>query len=84
MKNIKAILAELSMELRRAEDVDLAASETLQNLHGDVEQLEKSGATDVGWLLDRVKELESKFAASHPVLERLARELADAIAKMGI
>lgn len=84
MKNIKAILAELSMELRRAEDVDLAASETLQNLHGDVEQLEKSGETDVGWLLDRVKELESKFAASHPVLERLARELADAIAKMGI
>jgi hypothetical protein len=35
-------------------------------------------------MLDRVKALESRFAATHPVLERTARELADAIAKMGI
>ena len=48
------------------------------------DRLEESGGTDVESMLDRVKELESRFAANHPVLEQTARELADALAKMGI
>ena len=84
MKNIRAFLAQLSKELQRAEDVDIEAREILQNLHRDVEQLEESDSTQIQSVLDRVKALESRFAATHPVLERTARELADAIAKMGI
>ena len=84
MKNIRAFLAQLSKELQRAEDVDIEAREILQELHRDVEQLEESDSTQIQSVLDRVKALESRFAASHPVLERTARELADAIAKMGI
>ncbi len=84
MKNIRAFLAQLSKELQRAEDVDIEAREILQELHGDVEQLEESDSTQIQSVLDRVKALESRFAATHPVLERTARELADAIAKMGI
>ena len=84
MKNIRAFLAQLSKELQRAEDVDIEAREILQELHRDVEQLEGSDSTQIKSVLDRVKALESRFAASHPVLERTARELADAIAKMGI
>jgi ABC-type transporter Mla subunit MlaD len=84
MKNIRAFLAQLSKELQRAEDVDIEAREILQDLHRDVEQLEESDSTQIKSVLDRVKALESKFAATHPVLERTARELADAIAKMGI
>lgn len=84
MKNIRAFLAQLSRELQRAEDVDIEAREILQDLHRDVEQLEESDSTQIKSVLDRVKALESKFAATHPVLERTARELADAIAKMGI
>jgi thiamine kinase-like enzyme len=84
MKNIRAFLAQLSKELRRAEDVDIEAREILQELHRDVEQLEESDSTQIQSVLDRVKALESRFAATHPVLERTARELADAIAKMGI
>ena len=71
MKNIRAFLAQLSRELQ-------------QELHRDVEQLEESDSTQIQSVLDRVKALESRFAATHPVLERTARELADAIAKMGI
>jgi multidrug resistance efflux pump len=82
MKNIRAFLAQLSKELQRAEDVDIEAREILQDLHRDVEQLEESDRTQIQSVLDRVKALESKFAATHPVLERTARELADAIAKM--
>ncbi len=84
MKNIRAFLAQLSKELQRAEDVDIEAREILQELHRDVEQLEESDSTQIQSVLDRVKALESRFAATHPVLERTARELADAIAKMGI
>ena len=84
MKNIRAFLAQLSKELQRAEDVDIEAREILQELHGDVEQLEESDSTQIQSVLDRVKALESRFAATHPILERTARELADAIAKMGI
>jgi thiamine kinase-like enzyme len=84
MKNIRAFLAQLSKELQRAEDVDIEAREILQELHRDVEQLEESDSTQIKSVLDRVKALESRFAATHPILERTARELADAIAKMGI
>ena len=84
MKNIRAFLAQLSKELQRTDDVDIEAREILQELHGDVEQLEESDSTQIQSVLDRVKALESRFAATHPVLERTARELADAIAKMGI
>ena len=84
MKNIRAFLAQLSRELQRAEDVDIEARKILQDLHRDVEKLEESDSTQIKSVLDRVKALESRFAATHPVLERTARELADAIAKMGI
>lgn len=84
MKNIRAFLAQLSKELQRAEDVDIEARQILQDLHRDVENLEESDSTQIESVLDRVKALESKFAANHPVLERTAQELADAIAKMGI
>lgn len=84
MKTIRAILAQLHKELQRAEDVDIEAREMLQHLHRDVEGLERPERPDVESLLDRVKALESQFAAKHPVLEQMARELADAIAKMGV
>jgi hypothetical protein len=84
MKNIRAVLAQLHKELQRAEDVDIEAREILQDLHRDVEQLEASDSTERKSLVDRAKALESKFAANHPVLEQMARELADAIAKMGV
>jgi len=84
MKDVKKFLAELSRELQRGEDFDIEARKILEDLHKDVEQIEGPGESKVQPMLDRVKELESKFAANHPVLERTARELADAISKMGI
>ena len=81
---IKEVLAELSRELERAEDVDADVRETMRDLQQRVETLDQSEQAAAESMLDRVKELESKFAASHPVLERIARELVDAVAKMGI
>jgi hypothetical protein len=84
MKNIKAVLANLREELQRAEDVDSDARETLEGIQRDAGQLQGPDGTETEWVLERVNELESRFAATHPVLERIMRELADAIAKMGI
>jgi len=84
MKNIKKVLAKLTDELQRAEDVDTDARETLEGIRRDAGQLQGPDGTETEWVLERVNELESRFAATHPVLERTMRELADAIAKMGI
>ena len=84
MKDIRAFLAQLGKELQRDEDVDKGVHQILEDLNSDADRLEESGGRDVESMLDRVKELESRFAANHPVLEQTARELADALAKMGI
>jgi 1,6-anhydro-N-acetylmuramate kinase len=84
MKNIKAVLARIHKELQRAEDANTEAREILQGLNRDVEQLEEAGDTEIESIVNRARQLESRFAANHPVLEQTARELADAIAKMGV
>jgi hypothetical protein len=84
MKDIKAFLAQLSKELQRSEDFDIEARQILDDLHKDVDQLEEPGQTKIEPALDRIKELEAKFASKHPALERIVRELTDALAKMGI
>ena len=81
---LKELLEQLWRELRRAEDVDLHARQELEALHRDVDQLEKDERSDVDALQDRARELETRFAAEHPTLERIARELADTLAKMGV
>ena len=84
MKNIKAVLARIHKELQRTEDANTEAREILQGLNRDVEQLEEAGDTEIESIVNRARQLESRFAANHPVLEQTARELADAIAKMGV
>ena len=84
MKDIRKFLARLSRELQHREDVDVEARQILDDLHKDVDRIEESGGTQIEPMLDRIKELEARFASNHPALERAARELADALAKMGI
>jgi len=84
MKKIKGLLAQIGKELQRADDIDVETRTTLTELHSDVEKLADPGEIEVESVLDTVKALESKFAVKHPVLEQMARELADAISKMGI
>lgn len=69
------LIAELNKELSAGETIDPETRELLRRLNDDV---------DVASALDRAKQLESQFAAKHPVAERIARELVDTIAKMGI
>ena len=78
------LLEQLWRELRRADDVDPHARVDLEALHRDVDQLHKNERSDVESLRDRARELETRFAAEHPTLERIARDLADTLGKMGV
>ena len=81
MKDVRKYLEKLKGEVQRGEDVE--ARQLVDDLHKDAERIEESGGTQIGPMLDRIKELETKFASKHPALEQAARELADALAKMG-
>lgn len=74
-ERIQQLISELNKELRAGESLDPDTRELLRQLNEDVETAPA---------LDRAKQLESQFAAKHPVAARIARELADTIAKMGI
>ena len=84
MKDIRKFLSQLSKELQRSEDFDIEARQILDDLHKDVDQFEETGDKRIEPTLDRIKELEARFASNHPALERIIRELVDALAKMGI
>jgi hypothetical protein len=84
MKDIRKFLAQLSREMQRGNDFDVESRQILDDLHKDADRIEESGGLHIEPMLDRIKELEARFASNHPALERAARELADALAKMGI
>jgi ABC-type transporter Mla subunit MlaD len=81
---IRETLTRLREELQHAEGIDADSRRKMEELHRDLEQLNDADDPDVDSLLDRARELETRFAADHPTLERIVRDLADTIAKMGI
>jgi hypothetical protein len=82
MKDVRKSLEKLKGEVQRGEDVE--ARQLVDDLHKDADRIEESGGTQIEPMLVLIKELEAKFASEHPALEHAARELADALAKMGI
>lgn len=80
-ERLSELLTELDAELNETGNVDDDTRELLERLHDDIDRL--TGETHPT-AVDRAKHLESRFAANHPVAERIAREFADLLAKMGI
>lgn len=80
-ERISELLTELNRALHTAGDFDEETRELLKHLNDDIDRLTGESGTSA---IDRAKQLESRFAANHPVAERIARELADVLAKMGI
>ncbi len=84
LDEIREIFARLNRELQQANDVDSNAEDAMQEIHDRVDSLDIPEESDVEFLLGQAKEFESRFAAEHPLLERVARELVDTVAKMGV
>ena len=62
-------------------DIDAETRDLLAKLNDDLDQITEGDSASAG---DRAKDLESRFAAKHPVAERITREIADILTKMGI
>lgn len=82
--DIREKLSQLGKELQQTDDAAIDAQQEMRELNRQVDRMEAGGGNEVDFLLDRVKRLETEFAAEHPTVARIARDLADAIAKMGI
>lgn len=80
-ERLTKLLAELNRELEDNNELDAETRELLGQLDEDIERLTGGGEASP---LDRAQRLESRFAAEYPVAERIVRELADVLAKMGI
>lgn len=80
-ERIRNLLAELNRELQTTGDIDAETRDLLARLNDDLDELTGDDGSSAG---DRAKELESRFAAKHPVAERITREIADILSKMGI
>ncbi len=79
-QRIRELLADLERELQTTADIDAETLQLLRELDDDIDRITGEDLS----ALDRAKAIESRFAASHPVAARIARELADMIAKMGV
>lgn len=80
-ERIRNLLTELNRELQTTGDIDAETRELLARLNDDLDELTGEDGNSAS---DRAKELESRFAAKHPVAERITREIADILSKMGI
>ena len=80
-ERIRTLLVELDKELKSTGEIDAETRELLYKLNDDLDEI-AAGSQDT--LSDSARELESRYAATHPVAERITREIADLLAKMGI
>ena len=71
-ERIRTLLVELDKELKSTGEIDDETRALLSQLNDDLDEI--AAGSSAG---DRAKELESRFAATHPVAERITREIAD-------
>jgi len=86
-EQLKESLKKLHESIKSTDQVDAELSELLSELNEDIHQLlskERPGEDALSNLGDRTLSLSAKFAAQNPRLELGLRELADALARMGL
>lgn len=78
-------LVNLRTELELSENIDPETLEQVRSIDANMHQLIKSNELRAEETIsEQLIVLEAKFSAEHPLLEKLTRELIDALAKMGI
>ena len=84
-QRIKELLAELRGELQRTEGVDEALLTSVSTLESNIGELVDSSVdSSENTVLDDAIALEAVFAASHPVAEKIIRELINSLSRIGI
>jgi chorismate mutase len=81
-ERIKELLTQLREEIRHT-DVDDELQTLIGALDDDIHAVIENDE-DVNAVVERAKELEAGFATSYPTVERVFREVIDALVRMGI
>ena len=78
-------LVNLRSELEVAENIDEETLSQVRKLDANMHQIINSNELRAEETIsEQLLVLEAQFSVEHPVLEKLTRELIDALAKMGI
>ncbi len=84
-ETIRELVGKLHDAMRTA-DIDAQTRSLLKQFDAEIhEYLESSQQEgEENSVLERSKELETRFATSHPAAERFIREIIDTLARMGV
>ena len=86
-ENLKESLKQLHANMENTGQVDPELKELLQVLDTDIQLLlakEARNAEDANGLADRAQAISAKFAAEHPHVEPVLRDLGNILSSMGI
>lgn len=86
-ENLKETLKNLHTNLESAGAVDAELKSLLKVLDGDIQALlnqEDNDTPAAALLISRAQSISARFATEHPQLEKVMRELADTLARLGI
>ncbi|NKB34937.1 MAG: DUF4404 family protein [Pseudomonadales bacterium] len=84
-ERVKQLLGELIAELENTETIDKKVVENARRLQSNVQDFVNPEIDTVeNTILDDAIALEASFAASHPVAEKIIRELVNSLSRIGI
>jgi predicted nucleotide-binding protein len=87
-ENLKSLLKQLHVGLLDTEQIDDEVKTLLQGLSEDIHQVLSTDDTPddpiFSALSERSQAMSARFAAKHPKLEPVLRELGDMLEKMGV
>ena len=84
-QRIKELLSELVTELEKADSINEETVSVAKTLESDIHDLVNPEVdTTENTVLDDAIALEASFAASHPVAEKVIRELINTLSRIGI
>jgi hypothetical protein len=83
-EKIKGLLQQLQQELSATTEVDADTLALVKQLDSDIDQWIEAAEDVNSPVMDDAIALEARFAANHPVAERLIREVIDTLGRIGI
>ncbi len=82
---IRELMAELIREIENTDALDSETVQVARKLEADIEDLVNPDVDTSDYtVLDDAIALEASFAATHPMAERIIRELINSLSRIGI
>lgn len=83
-EKIKDLLQQLQQELSATTEADADTLALVRQLDSDIDQWLEAAEDVNSPVMEDAIALEARFAANHPVAERLIREVIDTLGRIGI